>query len=120
MQEITTDNKNYLQNFWKPSEGDRIHHNGTYYDIDRIVEDVQAICCDTLVWLQEASWAPSLQDIDKVVRQYNANVLGDTIHVTTPTRKVCYFKRPDNVEEYAQILRDIRFYAKVHGQKEIT
>jgi hypothetical protein len=113
-----TENKNYLQNFWKPCEGDCIFYKNKEYTIREIIEDVQAICDNTLVWLQDAIWNPSLQDIDKVVSRYNATVLGDTIHVATPSRKVCYFKRPDNLEEYAQTLRDIRFYTKLHGQKE--
>jgi hypothetical protein len=112
----------YLMNFWTPEKGHKILFNNKHYEIEEIITDngketaqVKVKGLDEIIWLQDAAWKPSLKDLDKIVEKFGGEVLNDTISLISSKGKRCFFTRPDSVEMYEKILKDVRVYNLING-----
>jgi len=112
----------YLMNFWVPEKGHKILFNNKHYEILEILTDggketaqVKVKGLDEIIWLQDAAWKPSLTDLDKIVEKFGGEVLNDTISLISSKGKRCFFTRPDSVEMYEKILKDVRVYNLING-----
>jgi hypothetical protein len=108
----------YIQNFWNPLKGHTVEYKNVQYTIDKIIDGVQVKLNGhkRIAWVQDISWAPSIEEIDKdvVQDQLKAKIIGTTINVVSKTGKVCYFSRPDNLQDYENLIREMRVFLTIN------
>lgn len=111
--------ESYLQNFWIPQTGHTVEYQNSQTEIEDIIVDAQARLknVERIVWLQDTLWKPTLKDIDEIVIKLGAKVQKDMIFI--PNKK-CYFKRPNTVEDYGDIVRQIRAYTLINNIAQDT
>ena len=104
--EFSSEEQNYLMNFWKPKVGDHIKEsNGANHVIEKLEpgHEEQAHCSDTIVFLQDVDWEPDLESIIEIIGDQGGRVMPKFIRHGT-----CLFPRPSTCAEAIGILRTIR------------
>ena len=100
--------ESYLQNFWKPQVGHRIIYNNKVTAITSIdkkfPEQITLRGVDEIAWIQDYSWKPQKEDLEKVLTDLGCFVYSNMIKVGKKTWKGL----PAKIEEYAQLIREVR------------
>lgn len=128
-EECLSEQEKYLQNFWNPKAGHQVVYQKKVFKIEKIFEKdkvdspysgAQALLKNIpqIVWLQDTAWKPDMANLDEIVTSLGGSLQKDCIMVKEPRGNVCYFKRPDNLEEYTEVIRQIRFFTHLHTQSK--
>lgn len=108
-QNYSTDAESYLQYFWIPTKGHKVVYRGDTYTINEILEAQASLDeeTDKVLWLQDLAWKPSLEDCDSIATRFNAQVLNNQI-MFKKNKQRCFFEKPESVDEYREIIRQLR------------
>jgi hypothetical protein len=104
-----TDAEKYLINFWTPQTGDAVIYRGKPYTLNEIV-NTQATVKESrkkILWLQDLAWKPTLENCDSIAKKFNAQVLSNQILFRKLNQR-CFFERPSTVDEYRDVIRQLR------------
>lgn len=105
-EEFSTEEQNYLMNFWSPKIGDHVQEkNGANHVIEKLEPgfEEQAYCSGEIVFLQDVDWEPDLESIITIIGEQGGRIMPKFIQHGT-----CLFPRPKTCTEAVNILRTIR------------
>jgi len=117
-QEYSTDAEKYLQCFWTPTKGHKVTYRGDTYTIKDILEAQASLDEEPTkaLWLQDLAWKPSLEDCDSIATRFNGQILTNQIMFKKDKQR-CFFKKPDSIDEYRDIIRQLRVLNHFHETK---
>jgi hypothetical protein len=104
-----TDAEKYLINFWTPQAGDTVIYRGKKFTLDEILES-QATVKESkkkVFWLQDLAWKPTLENCDTIASKFNSQIMNNQIFFRKLNQR-CFFERPSNIDEYRDIIRQLR------------
>ena len=112
-----SDVESYFQNFWKPKEGHKITKDGISEQEIREIDNEyleQAIVRDDekVVFLQDYSWKPSMEDLDDVLRGHGLEVGDDFI---LRRKQKLWMDKPTDLEGYKTVIMKARNFLRMDG-----
>lgn len=104
-----TEAEKYLYYLWEPEVGHAVVYHGDIYTIKEIMGDQVALNeIDRLLWIQDVGWKPTLEDCDSLITRYHASIVSDGQIRYRKDKQNCFFKRPDTLEEYIEVISQLR------------
>ena len=110
----------YLQNWWEPKKNQKIVYKGDEYTIQDIEHKypVQLNVGNKILYAQDCGWKPSIQEVENfLIEKYDA-VIGEKDIFVRNTKKRTFLAKPDNLEGYEEVIRQIRWYRAMAGIKD--
>lgn len=109
-----TDAEKYLSHFWEPLTGHKVSYQGEIFTVKNIIGDQLVLNeCDKLLWIQDVGWKPTLDNCDDIIVRFYATLIDNGQQIMfKKDGQTCYFKRPDTLEDYVEVIRQLRVLIK--------
>lgn len=102
-----TEAEKYLYHFWEPKIGHKVVYCNKKYIIKKIIDNQAIVGKNRMLWLQDLGWKPTIDDCDDIAVRFNTQITPEQIIFKHGNRR-CIFAKPKTVEEYRDIIRQLR------------